>query len=82
MNDSQQEQAYHDLANAIITQAVKDYHKACCILDKNPNNRMEQHNKKSIEAFFVSDFFAVITDLNGKTLLEKVKMHILRQQSC
>lgn len=73
MNNFQQDQAYQELANAIIAQAVKDYCQAYRILDKNPNDKTEQYNKKSIEAFFVSDFFAAITDLNGKALLKKVK---------
>ena len=30
---------YHDLANAIILQAVKDYKNALFRLDDNPNNR-------------------------------------------
>ncbi len=67
---------YKELANAIIVQAVKDYREALCLLDMNPNDKSAQHDKRSIERFFHSNWFSILTDLNGDLLLEKLKEEV------
>ena len=64
---------YKELANAIIVQAVKDYRTALNQLSLNPNDKVAQSEKKSIELFFRSDFFSILTDLNGEVILAKLK---------
>ena len=64
---------YKALANAIIVQAVKDYRTALNQLSLNPIDKAAQREKKSIERFFHSDFFSILTDLNGEVLLAKLK---------
>jgi len=54
---------YQKLANAIILQAANDY----------------RHNKKyrsSIARFFRSDWFKVLTNINGEYLLQKSKAEV------
>ena len=64
-----EEQAYTNLANAIITKAVQDYKFALrCDLPK---------TKKDCESFFCSDWFEVLTNLDGKTIMRKIKEMIL-----
>ena len=64
---------YKELANAIIVQAVKDYRTALNQLSLNPSDKAAQSEKKSIERFLHSDFFSILTDLNGEVLLAKLK---------
>lgn len=49
---------YKELANAIIVQAVKDYRTALNQLSLNPNDKVAQSEKKSIERFFSFRFFS------------------------
>lgn len=53
---------YERLANEIILQAVKDYR-----LSKSPATR------RSIERFFRSDWFEVLTSIDGVKLIEKLR---------
>ncbi len=51
---------YEDLANAIIVQAVEDY-------------RNNKGDIGEIEDFFKSDWFKVLTNIDGKWLLRKLQ---------
>lgn len=64
---------YVELANAIIAQAAKDYRSAINQLSLSSNDRVALREKKSIERFFRSDFFSILTNLNGEVLLAKLK---------
>lgn len=64
---------YIELANAIIAQADKDYRAALNQLSLNPNDKVAQRERNSIERFFRSDFFSILTNLNGEVLLAKLK---------
>lgn len=67
---------YEELANAIIVQAAKDYREALCLLGMNPNDKSAQHDKRSIERFFRSEWFSILTDLNGELLMKKLKEEV------
>ncbi len=64
--------AYEDLANAVIIQAVKDYRAACRKLKVNPKNRFAKEDIDEITEFFHSDFFTILTNLDGPSLLRKI----------
>lgn len=64
---------YEDLANAIIIQAVKDYRDALHILVRHPENKVAKAEKRSIEYFFRSPWFTVLTNLNGQILIKQIK---------
>lgn len=55
---------YQNLANAIILLAVKDYKSALFRLDDNPNSRDARYDKKSLEKFFRSKWYATLTELS------------------
>ncbi len=55
--------SYTALANAIIEQAVKDYRKA----DATPQARY------AIKRFFLSEWFRMLTDLDGKLLVSRLE---------
>ncbi len=67
---------YQRLANAIILQAVKDYRDALERLRYSPNDKSAKYDKRSIEKFFRSDWFSILTDLDGELLLKKLKEEV------
>lgn len=67
---------YENLASAIILKAVKDYRKALRILSKHPLDPKAEGKRTSIEQFFRSDFFAVLTDLNPQALIERLNREV------
>lgn len=60
-----------NLCNAIILSAVNDYRKARCgerVAGKEPGWVIAD-----CERFFLSDWFAMLTNLDGEMLLEKLR---------
>lgn len=53
---------YEQLAQAIITQAISDY--------KHSKNA---EMKQSIESFFRSEWFMVLTNIDGERLIKKLR---------
>ena len=60
---------YQALANAIIESAAKDYRKALIALHKNPQYKEAQKMRDECESFFLSGWFELLTDLDGRTLM-------------
>ena len=67
---------YENLANAIILQAAKDYRKALRTLSLNPHNRSAQYECRSIESFFHSGWFGLLTHLDPELLISKLKAEV------
>ena len=63
---------YEELANAIITRAVKDWRSARRKLKKNPNNREAIDELKDCENFIRSKWFGLLSDLDGELLMQKL----------
>lgn len=63
---------YENLANAIILQAVKDYRIALKCLKINPNNRDALADKGEVERFFRSQWFSVLTSIDGEMLIRSL----------
>ena len=59
---------YERLANAIIIQAVKDYRHT-----RNPADRVE------LERFFRSEWFSVLSKLDGEVLLAQLQKEAVRR---
>ncbi len=64
---------YKALANAIIEQAAKDFRAARKKLAKDLHNQSAQKAVQDVEEFFLSDWFRVLTTLDGKQLLTMLK---------
>ena len=60
---------YEDIANAIIEQAAVDYRRA---LIKKDALKID-----SIERFFKSDRFTMLSTLNGKFIIDRIKKTII-----
>ena len=66
------EENYKELANAIIIQAVKDLRIALRMRKKHPGNGKAERDIRQITAFFRSQYFEGLTDLDGPRLLGKI----------
>lgn len=69
---------YENLANGIIMQACKDYKRALKKLKKNPNKYEHLKTKRDCEKFFRSQWFKALTNLNGQTLMDKLKNSVAK----
>ena len=65
---------YENFANAIILQAVKDYRMALKCLKSNPKNRTARADKDEIDRFFRSQWFMVLTSVDGEMLIRSLNM--------
>ena len=64
---------YESLANAIILQAVKDWRDSVKKLKKRPRFQPAIDVKKECEEFFLSDYFKILSSVDGVWLLTKLK---------
>ena len=64
---------WENLANAIIVQAVKDYREARKKLKKRPKNEDAKLMVSDCEAFFRSEWFKALTNVDGEMLLKKLR---------
>lgn len=67
---------YEALANAIIVQACDDYRNALNELSQDPLSIEAYRTKREVERFFRSNWFATLTDIDPKYLLEKLRKEI------
>lgn len=70
------ENPYEKLANAIILQAVSDYRRALRKVKKNPKNRDAIDGALQIERFFRSEWYQVLTSVDGEYLIEKLREEV------
>ena len=64
---------YENLANAIVITAAKDYRDALRSLTRNKKNNNAKRMKEEVERFFNSDWYSVLTDLDGAFLMRKIR---------
>lgn len=67
---------YENLANAIVLQAVKDYRKALKTLQMNPTSRSANADKSTLEHFFLSEWYRLLTHIDGEMLIEKLNQEV------
>lgn len=63
-----------NLSAAIINAAIKDWVRAKRTLDKDKNNYTARATVDEVERFFLSEWFDVLSDLDGETILEGLKL--------
>ena len=64
---------WQELANAVIIQAVEDWREAANYLRKHPASREAAEMVRETESFFLSEYYAMLTDYDGQTLLRRLK---------
>lgn len=62
-----------NLAQAVILQAVKDYRTARKELKYHPKNKDSKLMIEDCERFFRSDWFGVLTSVDGQMLLKRLQ---------
>lgn len=66
-------EAYENLANAIVKQAVVDYKAQLRKLAKKPKDKDAQREAERLEKFFHSGWYEQLTNLDGDWLIRKVR---------
>ena len=61
------------LANAIVLQAVADYRAALKKIKRNPKNKEAVSEALQIEKFFRSQWYQVLTSVDGEYLIRKLQ---------
>ncbi|MDD6968299.1 MAG: hypothetical protein PUK18_12515 [Firmicutes bacterium] len=64
---------YQRLANAIVEQAAKDYRSALKALARDSDNAYIQDEVKSLERFFRSRWYGILTNVDGDYLIDKLR---------
>lgn len=64
---------YQRLANAIVEQAAKDYRSALKALARDSDNAYIQDEAKSLERFFRSRWYGILTNVDGDYLMDKLR---------
>ena len=67
------EDPYESLANAIVLQAVADYRAALKKIKRNPKNKEAVSEALQIEKFFRSQWYQVLTSVDGEYLIRKLQ---------
>ena len=70
---------YKDLANAIILQAVEDYRKWAKEYSDSRDDRKLRKNLVELKEFFRSEWFSILTNLDGEQLLARLKSELEEQ---
>lgn len=73
------DKGWEDLANAIVLQAVTDYKKSLKYLLCHPNNKEYNQAASSIEHFFRSGWYQLLTNIDGKQLMLHIR-HMVRKE--
>ena len=68
--------AYENLGNAIILQAVKDYREALRKHSKRSRYDPAVQTINEVERFFRSEWFSQLTSLDGEMLIRKLKAEV------
>ena len=71
------ENPYERLANAIIIQASKDYMTILRKKKRNPGSASAEHDIREIERFFRSDWYQVLTSVDGEYLMDRLRKEAL-----
>ena len=66
------DEGYYTLAKAIILQAVKDFEPAYLWLKRHPEDEWAEKRVKEIIAFFCSEYFCLLSDMDGPRLLKQI----------
>ena len=67
------QEAYENLANAIVKSAVDVYWKALVYADSHPESESARRKADEAEAFFYSDWYDSLTKLDGAYLVKRLK---------
>lgn len=64
---------YQTLANAVVMYATRDYRSILKKLSKHPKDPELQIKLYELEEFFLSSWFGILCDLDGKVLISQLR---------
>lgn len=64
---------WEELANGIIIQAAQDWRAAMAILQENPEDPEARETVRETESFFLSEYYATLTRVDGAWLLRRLR---------
>ena len=70
---------YQALANAIVELAVKDYKTALKYHFRHPDKQEYENDVASLERFFRSGWYGMLTDLDGEYLMNGVRAMVRKE---
>ena len=79
-NKNLAEDPYERLANAIILQAVTDYRVALKKIKTYPINKDARSEALSIERFFRSGWYSMLTSVDGEYMIRKLQGEITQSE--
>lgn len=68
---------YENLANAIIVLAAKDYRRVLRRLQRFPHDKDSLRQRDSLERFFRSAWFGVLTKADPEALMKKLRLEVM-----
>lgn len=71
---------YQAIANAVVEQAAKDYRQALRTLKKYPRSDEARRTGDECERFFRSDWYGVLTDLDGECVMAGIRSMIRKEE--
>ena len=72
-NREDERYCWEELANGIIIQAAQDWRAAMAILQENPEDPEARETVRETESFFLSEYYATLTKVDGAWLLGRLK---------
>ena len=75
-SDTTNRTAYEKLANAVVIRAVEDYRIVLKSCMKQPEDKRMQKERQKLERFFCSDWYKILTSVDGEKLMEWIKEEI------
>lgn len=67
---------YEALARAIVRNAAREYVDALRALRRNPDNENAARMKEENERFFRSEWYMMLTDIDGEYLIRKLQEEV------
>ena len=80
VNKNLAENPYERLANAVILQAVTDYRVALKKIKTYPINKDARSEALSIERFFRSGWYSMLTSVDGEYMIRKLQGEIRQSE--
>ena len=71
---------YQAIANAVVEQAAKDYRQALLKQKKEPNMPEHAARVRDLERFFRSDWYGVLTGLDGECLMASMRGMVRKEE--
>lgn len=70
------------LVEAIVKLAIKDYYSALKAVHTRPRSTEARARLEEVKSFFLSNYFFMLTDTDGKIFVEKIEKRFKEKYKC